>query len=554
MKNTIVYGLTIILTAFCGVSAFSQDKPPQASRHAEAASALTETYGGQLGTIRFPVSCNEEARSHIERGMALLHHMTYEGARDTFAAASQTEPDCAMGYWGQAMTYIHPLWSDPPTEVDFEIGQTLVQKAKSRGEKTAREQAYIAAVDAYYKEGWNLNEKTNLASFAKGWDAAHRQFPEDIEVSALLALALLGTADPSDKTYAVQKRAGALAQTVLSQEPSHPGAHHYLIHAYDYPPLAKQALVVARQYGEIAPAVPHALHMPTHIFTRLGLWQEIITMNQRSAAAALKHPIGDKISMHYLHALDYLVYAYLQRGEDEKAGATLATLAALKGPFQVEFATSYALAAVPARMALERQQWRQAAALEARKPASFPWDKFPAAEAITHFARALGAARSGDTVAARRTIDKLTVLRDEAAKTSAYWAKQVDIQRIAAEAWLAFGEGRKVEALERMRHAADLEATTEKHPVTPGEVLPARELLADMLLETGRHQEALAQYLAALERSPNRLNSLYGAGRAAELMGDDDKATFYYTNLVQGSATGVGQERVNHARAFLAEN
>lgn len=553
MKNTIIYGLTLVLTVFSGGSAFSQDSLPPVSRHADAANAQ-RTYGEQLGTIRFPVSCSEEARPHIERGVALLHHMTYVGAHEAFVAATQADPDCAMGYWGQAMTYIHPLWADPPTEAGFEKGRTLVQEAKARGKKTAREQAYVTAVNAYYKEGWNLNETKNLASFAESWEAAHRQFPNDLEATAFFALAHLGTADPDDKAYAVQKRAGALAERVLEQEPDHPGGHHYVIHAYDYPPLASKALKVARHYSEIAPEVPHALHMPTHIFTRLGLWEESIELNKRSAAAALKHPADEKVSLHYPHALDYLAYAYLQRGEDEKARVIRDKLGALDGPFQIEIASPYTLAAVPARMALERQQWTAAAALKPRTPPEFAWNKFPAIEAITHFARALGAARSGDADAARQSIDKLTALRDEAAKTSDYWAKQVEIQRLAAEAWLAFGEGRKDEALKTMRQAAELEASTEKHPVTPGEVLPAQELLADMLFETRRYPEAQTQYLAALERSPNRFNSLYGAGRAAELRGDDDKAAFYYQKLVEVSATGVERERVKQARAFLAEN
>lgn len=554
MKMTSVFGLTLLFTVSSGVSACSQDSQPSASHDAKAANAQSETYGEQLGTIRFPVPCNKEARPHIDRGVALLHHMTYVGAQEQFDAATKADPNCAVGYWGQAMTYIHPLWADPPTEADFEKGRALVREAKTRGTKTAREQAYIAAVEAYYKEGWNLNETKNLAAFAKAWEAVHRQFPDDIEASAFFALAHLGTADPDDKTYAVQKRAGALAEAVLEQEPDHPGGHHYVIHAYDYPPLASQALEVARHYSEIAPAVPHALHMPSHIVTRLGLWEESIALNKRAAAAALKHPAGENISTYYLHPLDYLAYAYLQRGEDDEARAIRDKLSALDGPFQIGMALAYTLAAVPARMTLERQQWTAAAALKPRTPSAFAWERFPAIEAITHFARALGAARSGDADAARNSIDKLAALRDEAAKTSAYWAKQVEIQRLAAEAWLAFAEDRKDEALKTMRQSAELEASTEKHPVTPGEVLPAQELLADMFFEVGRYPEAQARYQAALERSPNRFNSLYGAGRAAELGGDDDKATFYYQKLVEVSATGVDQERVKQAKAFLAGN
>jgi tetratricopeptide (TPR) repeat protein len=488
----------------------------------------------------------------MERGVALLHHMTYEGARAAFAAATEADPDCAMSYWGQAMTFIHPLWSDPPSEGDFKRGQALVNEAKTRGQKTDRERAYIAAVETYYAEGWNRDETANLAGFEKGWEKVYRQFPKDMEAACFYALAHMATADPADKTYAKQKRAGAIAERVRAQIPDHPGAHHYIIHAYDYPALAEKALPAARSYGKIAPEVPHALHMPTHIFTRLGFWQESITMNKRSAVAALKHPVGDAISLHYLHALDYLAYAYVQRAEDQKAKRVLDTLMALEGPFQPHTASAYTLAVVPARLALERQEWADAASLVPRAPSNYPWDKYPAMEAITHFARALGAARSGNRKAARQGIDKLAVLRERAAGTSAYWGKQIEIQLLSAMAWLAFQEGKQEEALNIMRRAAELETSTEKHPVTPGEVLPARELLADMLLEMGRHKEAQTEYEAALERSANRFNSLYGAGRAAELAGHKKKATTYYRKLFEVAAQAdMERPRLQHARRFL---
>lgn len=546
MKRFIPLALAAILAANGSPAAQSPEK------------ATTETsqgtpYGDQLGTVDFPVSCSDAARPHIERGLALLHHMTYVGARDEFADATEADPDCAMGYWGQAMTFIHPLWSDPPSESEFEEGQALVKEAKSRGEKTDREEAYIDAVDAYYQEGWNLNETANLESFAEAWEQVHRQFPDDMEAAAFYALAHLAT-DPTDKTYATQKRAGAIARKVLDRVPDHPGGHHYLIHAYDYPPLAADALDVARSYGEIAPDVPHALHMPTHIFTRLGLWEESIEMNKRSAEAALEHPADDKVSLHYPHALDYLAYAYLQRGEDTKARETARTLAAEEGPYRVDLAVSYALAAVPARLALERRQWEKAAALEPRDPAGFPWDRFPATEAITHFARALGGARSGEPELARQSIEQLERLRKRAAETSAYWAKQIEIQRLTAEAWLAYQQGQEDEALKTMQGAAELEASTEKHPVTPGEVLPAQELLAEMLLDLGQYEEAHAAFEAVLDRSPNRLNSLYGAGRAAELAGETSEAAVFYRKLLRSTAEDAAQlPQLQHASTFLDE-
>jgi len=511
-----------------------------------------ETYGDHLGTVQFAHSCDDAAARHLDRGLALLHHMTYEGARLEFAEAAGADPECAMGYWGQAMTFIHPLWSDPPTGEDFQLGAALVEEARQRGGKTAREQAYIEAVAAYYAPGNQATEAANLAGFESGWRQTHERHPDDIEAALFFALAHLGTADPSDKTYAHQTRSGEIAEGVLEDIADHPGAHHYTIHAYDYPPLAARALEIARNYGRIAPAVPHALHMPTHIFTRLGLWEESIDFNRRSAAAALEHPAGDRVSLHYLHALDYLAYAHLQRGESGDAEEVQARLDALEGPFQIEIATPYTFAAVPARLALERQRWSEAAQLEV-EPDVYPWDRFPAMEAITHFARGVGAARAGEPGLAGEAIDHLALLRDRAAETSPYWAQQVEIQRLAAEAWRAFDAGERERALATMREAADLEASTEKHPVTPGEVLPARELLGDLLLEMERYEEARAAYEATLERAPRRLNALYGAGRAAELAGDREAAAEHYRKLVElvSDADGGG-ERLRHARAFLA--
>jgi tetratricopeptide (TPR) repeat protein len=553
MKTTLVSGLLIVVTAFASGPAFGNGKQ-LTSGEADAAKVQQNGYGGQLGTVRFPVSCTEAARQQAERGLALLHHMTYEGARATFATATETDPDCAMGYWGQAMSFIHPLWSDPPSKVEFEKGQALAQEAKTRGQKSDWEQAYIAAVEAYYAPGRNRDEKTNLARFEKAWQQVYKQFPKDPEAACFYALAHMAMADPADKSYTKQKQAADIAEQVQSRIPDHPGAHHYIIHAYDYPPLAEDALEVARSYGEIAPEVPHALHMPSHIFTRLGLWQESIAMNQRSAAAALKHPADDKISLHHPHALDYLAYAYLQRAEDDEAQDILNKIESVDGPIQAHLATAYTFAAVPARFALERHQWDDAAELEPRTPSTFEWDQFPAMEAIAHFARALGAARSGHEEVARQAIDTLSSLRDQTAKTSAYWAKQIDIQRLAAQAWLTYQQGNQEAAVNTMRQAAEMEAATEKHPVTPGEILPARELLGDMLLASGRYEEAQTQYLAALERSPNRFNSLYGAARAAEQGGDANKAALYYRKLVEVTAADAKRERLQQAKTFLANN
>ncbi|MGF1728861.1 tetratricopeptide repeat protein [Photobacterium kasasachensis] len=543
MKTNSRHGWLLVAAIFSCPTLLSQ------SVHA----ATQETDPGRLGKVEFPTSCNEENQPMLDQGLALLHHMTYVKARSTFEAVIEKDPDCAMAYWGVAMSIVHPLWSDPPNEENFAKGLEMVEKAKVKGTKTQREVAYIQAINSYYAQGRKEKETDNLIAFEQGWAKVHDAFPSDQEATAFYALSLLGTASPADKSYVKQKKAGETAATILAKNPKHPGAHHYIIHAYDYPELAEKALDVARSYGEIAPSIPHALHMPTHIFTRLGLWDESIAMNIRSAAAAKLNPAGDKISLHYLHALDYMAYSYLQKAQDKKALAVVEETLALSDPLQPHAASAYTLAAVPARYVLERQQWAEAAKLEPRQPASYPWDKFPAMEAVTHFAIALGAAQTGDVPKAEKAIARLGELKTQTEKSSAYWAKQVEIQRLSALAWLQFNQGDHNQALLTMQSAADLEATTEKHPVTPGEVLPARELLGDMLLEMEKYQQATVQYEAALNRSKNRFNSLYGAAKSAELTGDKDKAKQYYQMLVDvAEVEEADRPQLQQATTYLA--
>ncbi|MEE9607440.1 MAG: tetratricopeptide repeat protein [Myxococcota bacterium] len=510
----------------------------------------------QLGTVHFPTSCNQAAHRQMQRGLALLHHMTYEEARQSFAAAADADSECGMAYWGMAMTYIHPLWPDVIPEQRLRQGWELVSKARATGDKTDRELAYIDAIEAYYADGLERDESTRLASFAEAWRQLHESYPDDVEAAAFYSLAHMATAAASDKSYEKQMLAGRIAEQVLAQVPDHPGGHHYVIHAYDSPPLAERALEVARNYGNVAPNVPHALHMPSHIFTRLGLWQESIAWNRRAADAA-RLPTGEIHLHHHLHALDYLVYAYLQGAQDRKAEEVLRGMDGLEPPFDPHPAVPYTFAAVPARLALERQRWQEAAAIQPRQPSAVPWNRYPQIEAISHFARALGAARNGDPARAREALQKLGELHERvAASTAPYdWASQVEIQRLTALAWLTYEEGDTQRALALMREAADLESSTEKSPVTPGEVLPARELLGDMLRELGRNEEALAEYEVALDRSPGRFNSLYGAGRAAALAGDTGKAAAYYRQLLENCRqTEAQRPRLQRAKAFLAES
>lgn len=516
--------------------------------------SVDDQYGSQLGEVNLTASCSDQANSSLERGLALLHHMTYEGSREAFLKAAELDPECALAYWGHAMTFIHPLWSDPPKKDDFDKGQALLAKARRLADNQ-KDIAYIHAAEAYYTEGWNKKETANLSGFSQAWEEVYQAYPEDVEAACLYALALMSTAEPTDKTFAKQRQAGEIVETVIRKHPEHPGAHHYIVHAYDVPPLAEKALAVARHYGSIATDIPHALHMPTHIFTRLGYWQESIDMNRRSASAALEHLVGGHLSLHYLHALDYLAYAHLQRAEDEQAKTVMQLIEQLEGPMQAHLASAYTLAAVPARVALERHQWAEAAAIKVNEPKNYPWNKFPAMEAITHFTIAIGAARSGQPELAYEELEKLAELHALTEKTSGYWAKQIEIQRLSARAWLSYEEGMADEALEAMMSAAELEASTEKHPVTPGEVLPARELLADMLFEMGHYSQAGTEYEVALERSPNRFNSLYGIGRSAELGGDTVSAARYYGKLIEISTQDSAERpELQQARLFLTNN
>ena len=368
------------------------------------------------------------------------------------------------------------------------------------------------------------------------------------------ALALLATAPTTDKTYTNQRQAGAITQGVLVELPKHPGAHHYTIHAYDFPPLAEDALATARSYDDVAPENSHALHMTSHIFTRRGLWPESIEFNIRAERAARERTPAGMISMHRLHAMDYLAYAYLQMGDDAAAEAVLEHMKALEPPFHNHAGTAYSFAAVPTRLALERHDWEMAATVEPAWPAGVAWEQYPHLLAIPYFARALGAARTGDQAAAEEAIAKLAELQEKAAALpGAYdWGIQVEIQKLGAQGWLAYEQGDQEAALALMAEAARKEASTAKNPVTPGEVLPARELYGDMLLATEDYDAALVEYRAALERSPNRFNSLFGAGRSAELAGEEATAADYYRQLQEvAPETSANRAALAHAKEYV---
>jgi tetratricopeptide (TPR) repeat protein len=486
-----------------------------------------------LGKVHFAVSCSPAAQRTFDRAVALLHSFGYDEAEKAFNEAAGADPRCGMAWWGAAMSNYHPLWA-PPTATEMVRGRAAAEKATLIGAKSDREKAYIAAIAGFYADSATVDHHTRAVAYTKAMEDLHQRFPDDHEAAIFYALALISTAPPTDKTYAGQKKAVAILESILPLEPEHPGVAHYIIHSYDNPQLAGLALPAARTYAKIAPSSPHALHMPSHIFVRLGLWDETIASNLASAHAANEHAMKvhpGTASFDALHADDYLTYAWLQKGEDGKVDALMKELADIKGIEVDNFAAYYALAAIPARAALERRRWNDAAALTVAPPGA-GWEHYPYAEAVTHFAAAIGAARSGDLPRARGEIDRLGVIHQALVdQKNDYWAGQVDIERWGASAWLARAEGKNDEAMRLMKQAADAEDATEKHPVTPGAVLPAREMLGDLLSELGEPREALAAYESVLTRAPRRFNALSGAARAAQQSGDREKALRYYREL-----------------------
>lgn len=499
-------------------------------------------------TLDFETSCAAETHGEFGRAVTLLHHMMYVEAEEGFRRVAETDPGCAMAYWGLAMTQLHPLWA-PPTPGEIEKGAEAVRKAQQLGAPTDRGRGYIDAIGAFFLTEGDFS--TRLGAWTAGQQKLHEVAQDDVDAAAFYALAQLATAPRNDPSFSQQEQAGRSLEQLLAGSPQHPGLFHYTIHAYDNPRFADRAVDVARGYDRLAPEVPHALHMPSHIFVRQGLWEDVAAWNRRSADAALKHVVNGKATLHFPHAMDYLVYARLQQGRDADAVSALEELKRMSD-FNPELGVAYGLAAPPARVALERRAWADAAALPIQ-PENFPWDRFPAAESITWFARGVGAARSGDPDAAERAIEQLNFLHQKLVDANeSYWAILTDAQRIAVGAWLQYEEGNKEDALETMKRAADLEDSVDKHPVTPSAVLPARELYGEMLLLEGRTDEALEAFEASLMVSRNRLNSLTGAARAAELAGDAAKAGQYYAQVLEitGGRVDVDRPRFEYVRAY----
>jgi len=515
---------------------------------------------GKLGRVNFTVSCTPKAQRQFNRAVAWLHSFEYEEAEKAFTEVAAADPRCGMAYWGVAMSNYHPLWAAPTAE-ELKRGSTAVEKARLAGARTQRERDYIAAMELFYKDADKVDHRTRSFAYHEAMKRLHQGNPSDQEAAVFYALTLIATGTMSDdRTYARAKEAAQILNRILARHPQHPGVAHYLIHSYDYPALAQLALPAARSYAKIAPASAHAQHMPSHIFIRLGLWQEAARSNRDAEASAKAFASRHKMAGAWdeqLHAMDYLAYAYLQSAQDKQAWAVLDELQKIKSVEPRTFKVAYSFAAIPARYALERRRWDEASklTLPANTVSMFPWQRFRWAEAHIHFARAIGFARSGDAASARNEVEKLVSIRDGLVigKGEYDWAKQVEIERQIAAAWLAFAEGKHEESLQLMRAAADLDDATEKHPVTPGSILPAREQLGELLLELKQPSAALQEFETSLGNAPERFNGLYGAARAANLAADQKKAKSYYEKLIASTRqTDTTRPEIEEAKDFLS--
>jgi tetratricopeptide (TPR) repeat protein len=525
--------------------------PIQPGARADAGPAAAKA----SGEVNFQISCGPAAQKTFKEAVWTLHSFWYPEALKGFTAVTEAEPGCAMGYWGIAMSHWYPLWF-PPSPAALKAGAEAVEKAVAAGPKTEREKDYIAAIAAFYRDSDRLDHQTRAVAYEKAMEQVYLRYPEDREAAVFYGLALNASALPTDKTYANKRKAAEILNKVWAEQPNHPGVVHYLIHSDDSPQFAAAGLDAAICYSKIAPDVPHALHMPSHIFTRLGMWQQSIDSNRAAHAAAVAYvrkTLGpESFDSETVHTMDYLEYAYLQTAQDRGAKEVVDELTSFRRSAAPNLPTAYAVAAIPVRFALERRDWHAAASLSA--PAiGFPLERFPWAEAMLSFARSLGAAQTGDIPGAQAEIAKLQSLEDKLLEAKdSYWANQVEVQRLGAAGILAHVQGDDKKAIELARAAADLDATMDKHPATPAAVLPARELLADLLLELNEPGAALKEYEQALRNDPNRFRSILGKARAAKQLGDIAASRDAYQKLVALSTSAVSERpELSEAKAFL---
>lgn len=503
----------------------------------------------KLGTVSFPTSCAPAVQKSFERSVALLHSFGYEEANEQFQQVAAKDPSCAMGYWGQAMSLYHQLWSRP-TAADLKTGHQLMEKAQAIKAKTEREQKYIDALATFYSEADPASHEKRAKAYAESMKRLADAFPQDHEAAVFYALSLLASSRRETEVEN-HRQAIAILNKLFEQQPDHPGIAHYLIHSCDSPQFAQLGLAAARRYAGIAPSSPHAIHMPSHIFARLGLWQDDIQSNLSALQVAQKQgAMHMHVAHHQMHSLDFLQYAYLQVGDNAKAKGMQEELDHIrKADVDAEF-MSYlngTRADFPARYALENRQWKDAVALQPEAD----WE--PYTRAITYWANAIGAGHLKDAAAARKAMDNYNAMVEATRKSDRpHYADNMDSDRDEAAAWLAYAEGKNDDALRLLRGVAERQDKLGKGEVA----LPAREMMADMLLEMGRAQEALAEYETSLHTDPNRFNGLYGAARAAELTKQSQKANEYYAQLLKNCANGAHSDRPELARAktLIAKN
>lgn len=513
-----------------------------------------------FGDVSFSIDCNYEVRETFDLAISLLHSFEYAEAEKAFVKVIDMDPECAMAYWGVTMSIYHDLWA-PPSETELKKGLQLLKIAESLP-KTEKAQLYIDAIGAFYADWENLDHNARELLYTKKMENIYLSNKDDAEATVFYALALTSSADPNDKTYKNQKKAGALLENLFKEKPNHPGIAHYIIHSYDYPELAQMGLNTARRYAEIAPASAHAQHMPSHIFTRLGLWNESINTNINSASSAICYAESVNLEARWtqeIHAVDYLVYAYLQMGDNKNALEQLNEMQAVKTVFPNDnFASAYALTAIPVRVALENKNWEEAANLELPK-IDFTWGKFSWEKALLHFGKLLGYSHIGNIASAEQELQILrdlhqSLLDSKDNFTKTYKANQVQIQIYAAQGWINLAKGNKEDALASMKLAAKMESETSKHPVTPSEVIPADELLGDMLLSLNKPKEALDAYEVNLKGHPNRFNGIYGAAIAAKQSGNNEKTKLYFEQLIELTKNSKSDRpEINEAKQFIAE-
>ena len=515
---------------------------------------LCGTSNKQFGQVEFETSCSGRVKEDFNLAVELLHSFEYDQAEKAFAKVIDQEPGCAMAYWGVAMCNNHPLWS-PPSGAELKKGAKAIAIARSITQKTKRESAYIEALALFFNDFSTVNHYIRSVRFEKGMEQVYKDNRADKEAAIFYALSLDGSSDPTDRSFRNQKKAGTILTSLYPGQPDHPGIVHYIIHTYDYPELAQLGLQAARRYASIAPSSAHAQHMPSHIFTRLGLWDECIKSNLISIANARCYALATHIRGSWdeeLHGMDYLEYAYLQKAENKKAKQQVNYLKTIEVVSPVNFKDAYAFAAIPARYVLENKQWENAASLDIR-PDTFPWQKFPWQKAIFYFTRILGLVHVGRIDSAKIYFTKLEFINQTLTQQNdLYKANLVKIQVDAAAAWILFKEGRDAEALKYMFAAADMEDKTQKNPVTPGEVIPARELLGDMLFQMDKHAEALSAYEIDLGRHPGRFNGLYGAAISSQKLHNSSKTSMYFKKLLSVSnAPDSYRPEIDIAKKYL---